>query len=147
MDNENSIQLEPLNECKISKKNKQPKEQIRFEFTDKNDLTLDYLEMQKIPESNPEDIEDLKKLIDDLPNIESDFSSNEKAIIEENSNRKKTLIENKIKREQYDFINLIQLSTKEIDELNLQDYFDYTISEFSKKNTSTFLSTKICLRI
>ena len=57
--------------------------------------------MQKIPESNLEDledIEDLKKLIDDLPNIESDFSSNEKAIIEENSNRKKTLIENKIKR-------------------------------------------------
>lgn len=133
MDNENSIRLEPLNECKISKKNKQPKEQIRFEFADKNDLTLDYLEMQKIPESNLEDIEELKKLIDDLPNIESDFSSNEKAIIEENSNRKKTLIENKIKREQYDFINLIQLSTKEIDELNLQDYFDYTISEFSKK--------------
>ena len=32
MDNENSIRLEPLNECKIRKKNKQPKEQIRFEF-------------------------------------------------------------------------------------------------------------------
>ena len=148
MNKDISKPLQPISvEKEMNKKTKEPKEQIRFEFVGDDCLTLSSLQISEDHGLGNSDIDeianffseplnssekhvDTSKLLDFL----NELSLVEKDIIKENILRKKTLVDNKKAREKHHYINLINLTEKQIVESeNSKNYFDKIILDFNTK--------------